>query len=250
MTSKVVMSPLDRFPLAPSLATPRLLIASSGAVGCGKTRFALTGPAPVVVLSFDQGTEGVVEEFREEEDKEIRVINYDWAPTDEDDFSQAMAIDLRDRYIEDFKVACANARTVVLDRETDLWSLFRYAEWGSPKGDMPKDFDKVNQRMRRYLQMPKKLTINFVAIQAEKDEWGGATKKTGAKVRSGFQETPGLMHVELYHERKAGKYYTTVLKCRGKKEAVKNLADQQFENLDIPTLGQLLFADSDDSAWF
>ncbi len=244
-------NPLARFPLAPSLATPRLLIASSGDVGTGKTRFALSGPAPVVVLSFDQGTEGVVEEFREETDKEIRVVNYDWSPTKENDeeFTKAMAIDLRNQYIADLKLACEHARTVVIDRETDVWTLFRYAEFGSPKADVPRDFDKVNQLMRKYLQLPKKLTINFVAIQSLKDEWGGATKKTGGKVRAGFQETNGLMHAELFHEREKGKFYTTVLKVRGKKEIVKGLSDTRFENLDMPTLGMMLFPEADDSVW-
>ncbi len=242
-------NPLARFPLAPSLATPRLLIASSGDVGTGKTRFALSGPAPVVVFSFDQGTEGVVEEFREETDKEIRVINYDWSPTDEDDFNKQMAVDLRDRFIEDYKLACAHARTVIWDTETKVWNLFRYAEFGSPKADVPRDFDKVNMKMQRYLQLPKKLTINFVAIQALKDEWGGATKKTGGKIRAGFAETPGLMHIELFHEREKGKFYTTVLKVRGKKSNTQGLSDTRFENFDMPTLGMMLFPDASDESW-
>ena len=240
------MSPLDRFPLAPSQALPRIIASSWGSEGTGKSWFWLTAPPPVVVLSLDQGTEGVVEEFRQA-CKDIRVVNYDWAPSAEESFTQEQAIRLRRQFIDDYQAACACARTVVWDKETDVWNLFRYAEFGAPKADVPKDFDKVNTLMRKYLQLPKKLTINFGAIQSCKDEWVSQSKKSGARVRAGFSETPGLLHIDLFHERINGRFFTTIGKVRG--PHAQSLTDQQFENLDIPTLGMMLFPNADEAIW-
>lgn len=94
---------LDRFALAPSVAVPRIIAASVGDIGSGKTYFWLTAPAPIVVLSFDRGTEGVVEEFRSEHNKEIRIKHYDWEPTEESDqtFTKEQAVTLRDEFIAD-----------------------------------------------------------------------------------------------------------------------------------------------------
>lgn len=249
LTSKksAVARPLDRFALAPdsSTITPRILAATWGDICSGKTHFALTGPAPVVVLSFDQGTEGVVEQFRDA-GKEVRLVNYDWAPDDSEDFQQ-QAIDLRDQFVIDLEVAVKHARTVVLDKESDVWNLFRYAEWGAPKADAPRDFDKVNMRMRRHLQLPKKYPVNFFAIQGCKEEWVSQNKKSGAVKRDGFRETAGLMHVDLFHERENSRFWTTVGKSRG--PGSRSVHDQRYENLDVPTLGMMVFPDSDETCW-
>lgn len=251
MNQAQIQKSLDTFPLAPSVAIPRILASGWGDVGTGKTRFAATGPAPVIFLGFDDGTEGVVEEFREA-GKEIRVLSYDWSPTNEEDFTQAQAVDIRNAFITDYKRAVETLQalgrgTIVMDKETDVWNLFRYAEFGSPKADVPRDFDKVNGLMRKYISLPKKTTINFMALQSAKDEWKSMSQKSGAIKRAGFSETPGLLHVDLFFEREKGKFYTTVGKVRGKYSA--GITDQRFENLDFPTLGMMLFPDADESVW-
>lgn len=238
---------LDRFPLASSASVPRILAASCGDIGTGKTHFWCTAPAPIVFLSFDRGTEGVVEPFREA-GKEIRVREYDWTPANDDEGLQALAIALRDEFIEDLKYAVANARTVVIDKETAMWSLFRYAEFGSPKAEMPRDFDKVNALMRKYISLPKKTIINFGCIQDVKEEWVSQNKKSGGFKRDGFRETPGILHVDLWHERKAGKFTVTIGKGRG--PGSRAIQDTTLEEpFDFATLGQLLFPDTESSDW-
>lgn len=243
-------SPLSRFQLAPSVATPRLLWSSSGDVGTGKTYFGLTGPAPIVVFSFDDGTEGVVEQFREQNDKEIRISRYDWTPADVEeggDPLRKLAIALRTRYVEELTLALQHARTILTDKETDLWNMIRYSFFGAPKADVPRDFDGANQFMRKYLQLPKKTAVNFGALQSVRDEWASQNKKTGGTKRAGFGETPGLMNVDLYHEREKGQFFTTVLKARGPNAAA--VQDQRYPNLDIPTLGQMLFPETEAEDW-
>jgi hypothetical protein len=251
MNQAQIQKSLDTFPLAPTQAVPRIVASAWGDVGTGKTRFAAGGPGPVIFLGFDDGTEGVVEDLRES-GKEIRVLSYDWSPTNEEEFTQAQAVELRNTFIADYKraidtLAALGRGTVVMDKETDVWNLFRYAEFGSPKADVPRDFDKVNAMMRKYISLPKKTTINFMAIQSAKDEWKSMSQKSGAIKRAGFGETPGLLHVDLFFEREGGKFYTTVGKVRGKNAA--GITDQRFENLDFKTLGIMLFPDADEAVW-
>lgn len=242
-----VASPLDRFPLAPIAAVPRILAVSCGDIGTGKTHFWATAPAPIVFHSFDHGTEGVVESFREA-GKDIRVVEYEWTPANDDDDLQQLAIRLRDKFIEDIKISVANARTVVIDKETAMWNLFRYAEFGAPKGDVAKDFDKVNALMRKYIHIPKRYTCNFGCIQDVKEEWVSQSKKSGGFQRAGFRETPGIMNIDLWHERKNGKFTVTVGKGRGPN--AKAAQDQTLEEpFDFATLGMMLYPESEESDW-
>lgn len=240
---------LDRFPLAPSLALPRIVGASVGDVGVGKTHFWLTGPAPVVVFNFDRGTEGVVERFRRDHDKEIRIRHIDWAPTEEEvqQFTKEQAVKLRDEFIKDFVYACSNARTVLVDTESAMWNLFRYAEFGTPKADVARDFDKANQMMEKYLTLPKKLTINCGFIQTVKDEWVSQNKKSGNLQRAGFGKTPKIVQVDLLHTFEDGDYSITINKARG--ERAKELQGKTFKNLDLPMLGQMMFPETEEEDW-
>src|SRR6266404_5659998 len=95
----------------------RIIGLSVGEPGSRKTSFWLEAPAPIIVFSFDKGMEGVVSRFPEE--KEIYVKEYEWLPTS--DTGQEEAIEKRDAFTEDFEHAIQVARTVVIDKETDLW---------------------------------------------------------------------------------------------------------------------------------
>lgn len=242
---------LDRFRRSSSqtvTTVPRLIIASVGGPGSGKTQFALTAPGPIVLQSLDWGHEGVIDKFHDK--KEIRVVDYDWSPSKEDEQTDGFkdkAIEMRDRFIADYLVACQFARSVIWDKETDVWNLFRYAEFGTPKADVPRDFDRVNQLMRKYVNWPKKLAINMCFIEDVRDEWVSQNKKSGGVKRAGFRELEGLVHVDLFHYREGGKFYTTVNKARG--AGSDTVQDKTFENLSFQMLGMMIFPDSDDSDW-
>lgn len=232
----------------------RVIGRSYGEVGTGKTHFWLTAPGPIVVQSLDQGLEGVaLEEFGK---KEIYPIEYDWHPTEE--MSQAEAIEIRDKFIKDFEFACKHARTVLWDKETDVWELFRYAEFGEPN-DSPRNYPKLNQRYRKYVNLPKALDINFGLIQGMKDEWKTVSKRkssgevvsagaaTGNRVAQGYGDLDGLVHVNLQHRREDGKFYINVGKARG--PASTDMQDSEQCNISFAEFGQLLFPDSSDEDW-
>lgn len=245
--------PLGRFVLADAPVKPRIIGASVGPPGTGKTSFWLSAPGPIVVFSFDKGLEGVVEKFQDQ--KEIRVAEYDWSPTA--DLSQDDAIELRDKVVEDFEYAVLNARTVIIDKETDMWELFRYAEFGAPN-DQPRNYPQLNQRYRRLINIPKALDINFGVIQGMKAEWVASTnKKTGAKgatasgafIRAGFGEIGGLVHVDLVHsyDKDSKTFIVEVGKARG--PGGFDVQGESLPGLDFATFAQLVFPDSESSDW-
>lgn len=248
------VSALDRFKRATAVAVPRIIALSAGEPGAGKTQFWLTAPGPIVILSFDKGLEGVVEKFAG--DKEVRVAEYDWEPTD-DTFDQAQAILLRDQFVADYYFACEHARTVVIDKSSDFWSLVRYSEFGDKTGAQL-NYDALNQRMRKYVNHPKKLTINAGFVESLKDEYVTVMKangkkggeSTGNRKLAGFKELDGLVNVVMYHEfDEAAKVFKTSVPSKARGIGSEEVMGRTFENLDFTTLGMLLFPDSDTPDW-
>jgi hypothetical protein len=251
-------NPFDRYTRATvdEYNIHRLIGLSIGEPGSRKSSFWLEGPAPIVVLSFDRGMEGVVDRILRDvsPDKEVYVKEYEWLPTT--DTSQQEAINLRDQYTADFENAIQNARTVIVDTETDLWELFRYAEFGAAN-DAPRNYPALNQRYRRLINAVKSTNCNLGLIERCKDEWvSSVNKKTGAKgavgsgnrIRSGFGELDGLVHQVLYHTGVGpDTWKIEVGKARG--EAGADVAGQTFDNIDFPTFSQMLFPCSDESEW-
>lgn len=250
--AKQVKDQWSRFTTAPERPKQRIIAASVGEVGTGKTSFWLGAPGPIVVQSLDKGLEGVVETFRA--DKDIYIAEYDWAPTEE--LSQDEAVELRDKFIEDFEYALERARTIIWDKETNIWELFRYAEFGEPN-DAPRNYPKLNQRYRKYMQMPKATDVNFGVIQGMKDLWvtkakgdgSGGTKgvNTGSRVRQGFSEVDELVHIDLFHRREGGSFFLDVGKSRG--PGGHEIQDQTFEGLTFVDFAQLVFPGTEESDW-
>jgi hypothetical protein len=250
LPSKVTSNQWQRYArVGATAATPRIVgLSLQKETKSGTSHFWLTAPGPIVVFSLTPGDlEGVVEQFSEK--KPIYLKEREWAPAEDGSFSQEDAVTLRDEIIADFFHACTIARTVVLDKESHMWDLFRYAEFGSPKGDVPRDFDKVNCLYKKFIMRPKSCAINFGMVQLMKEEWGSATKKTGGLKAWGFGECSRIAHTILEHERSGdpGHFNTVVRGTRG--PGMRQVTDQLYQDLDVPTLGQLLFPDTDEPDW-
>lgn len=187
----------------------RLFGCSTGEPGSRKTSFWLEGPGPIAVFSMDQGLEGVVGREIRNTGKEIYVREYDWQPTKDGDYIElkTAAELVRDQYMADFEMALKVARTILVDKETDVWGLFRYAEFGPEGNDAPRNYPALNQRYRRLVNMAKATDVNVGFIDGMKDEWGTKVKSNGAqgaastgrRIRSGFGELEGLVHFDLHH---------------------------------------------------
>lgn len=233
----------------------------TGEVGAGKTYFTLTAPGPTVVFNIDRGLEGVAdrEEFA---DKDIyqHVIEWSLDDAEAEGELQEKAIDLRNNFLKLYKEALAQARTVVIDTESRLWQLYRYAEFGAPGGDM-RDFDKLNQRYEDFINLAKSARgVNLFLIRSMKDAWNtkgtGKLHKDGREVW-GYEHLPGIVMSELFfhldpevevdekNDDPNYRYAIDIGKCR------HNLALQHttVPRCSFPQLGRLMVPGSKNKDW-
>ena len=176
--------------------------------------------------------------------------------------SQEDAILLRDEFIGDFEHAIQNARTVLIDKETDLWELFRYADFGAPN-DAPRNYPLLNQRYRKYMNMPKATDINFGVIQGVKDEWRTVMKKdgtgekgtpTGRRIAQGFSELEGRVHLNLHHTGQSIRSWAIeVGKARGpggQDVAEKTFGPEEgFQGMTFTEFAMLVFPGTGEKDW-
>jgi hypothetical protein len=116
----------------------RLIMLLHGAPKAGKTHFALSAPAPVLLFDFDKGTEGVIENF---DKKEVYRAAYDFArPTMKKERGGAEYLDkirmnctpVWEKFVEDWTLALkSDARTLVIDTATAAFTLGKlsYIGW-------------------------------------------------------------------------------------------------------------------------
>jgi len=264
--AEVVYNPAASFDLAESDRFYRSIIRVAGERGTGKSRLIFTGKEPIFHFSFDQGDEGVIESFAET--KEIRVRNYDWDPGKRD-FSQDYAVDLRNQYEADLAYAIKQgAGTIGIDKETDLWLLYRYAEFGGPS-DAPKNYEELNRRYISMVNSVKKARgTNLILVQGMKDEWGtvvevvnGQKKKkpyqTGRRVPSGFDRIDEIVFAEIMTHRTrvegANKFWFDFKadfdpefgKCRQNAA----LSGQRLPAMPLHELGSFLIDGSEPEEW-
>lgn len=254
--------PLDRFPKAPSQIKNRLISANFGFPGCGKTRWALGGPAPVVLLSLNNGYEGIIEDLQAT--KDIRVKDYEWLPDPDSGTLQADAQGIMEQFMEDYEVAIQCARTVIIDLESELWEVGRYAQFGAPS-DNPKDFAPLNQKFRRIVNMAKATDVNLILLQAMKERWQPRVNKSSGKMgaastdlyeRWGFKELEGLVHVNIEHRRvkvpgESSRFEIELGKSRG--PGSRDVQDHTFTVTDPDTgfleLALQMYPDSSPEDW-
>jgi hypothetical protein len=242
-------SPFARYQKANDTTKQRIVAASFGEVGTGKTSFWLGAPGPIVVQTLDQGLEGVVEPFTKE--KDIYVANYDLGIEPGEGFTHELAVEARDKFIADFEHALTVARTIIWDRESDMFNLFSYAESGTEDkygALIPKDWDKLKGGIRRLIAMAKATDVNFGVIQGMRDEWAkGKMGKTGNRIRNGMDDIDALMHINIEHRRENGQFEITVGKSRG--PGGRDIQDQVFPALSFAEFSMLVFPDSQESDW-
>lgn len=239
-----------RYSKASSETRQRIIAASFGEVGTLKTSFWLGAPGPIVVFSLDKGLEGVVEEYAKK--KDIYVREYDWNPTE--DLSQEEAITIRDEFIADFEHAIEHARTVIWDKETQVWELFRYAEFGAPN-DAPRNYPQLYQRYRRLINMPKSTDINFGLIQGMRTPWISKVKANGAqgvsksneRERKGMDEIDELVHINIEHAIEDGEFVLKVGKSRG--PGGRDIQNTTIPFVEFHQFAQLVFPDSAEADW-
>lgn len=239
-----------------------IIAASQGLPGSGKSHFWLTAPDPIAWFLFDPGG---LKGLRNNElftGKEVRCIDYcgelNIGKLSKEDRVKT-ALEVMERFQEDWDVAIKAARTLVVDKESMLWEMLRYAhdEVDSPT---PKNFHELNLMYRGWVQDAEVNGRSLGLIRDMHDTWGkiGVNASTG-KVSQGFtgkfkpdgqKYVPGLVQLNLEHrwDDEAREFKTRILeKCR--LGNAKALMGKEFPELDFPTLGTILYPETDAEEW-
>ncbi len=270
---KKPVSPFAGYERATATFTPRIIALLRGEVGAGTTDFACGAPGPIAIHSFDQGTEGVVEDHVAQ-GKEIYCAKYDLGVEVGEEVTHAMVVELRDRFIANFEQDISRARTIVVDKESDLWNHHVHAETGSDDkfaAASAKDWPKIKAKIRRLIQMVKASKINLLMIQGMRNEWGkvvnpktGNTTSipTGLRIPDGMEEMQRDVFTVIDFKRVdqidgPSKFFMHVDKSRG--PGSRLVQGQTFEVVkpndeDVAEFGfkefaQLVFPDTDSAAW-
>lgn len=268
------LSPFAGYERATATFTPRIIAALQGEVGSGKTEFALGAPGPIVVHTFDQGTEGVVEEHVAR-GKEIYLAKYDLGVAVGEAVTHEAVVQLRDQFIANFEADIARARTIIIDRENDLWSHHVFAETGTDDkfaAAPAKDWPKIKAKMRRLTAMAKAAKINLIYIQGMRNEWGkiinpktgnATSVPTGKRIPDGMEEITADVHIVMDMTRVdqpegPSKFFLHVGKSRGPGsrlvqgqtfEVVKADDPEERPEFGFKEFAQLVFPDTGSDDW-
>ena len=231
----------------------RLILSDEGLEGSGKTHFAFTAPGPIAYFIFDVGHEGVVDKFVDTKD----IYGFDYRlqirPALGRDGRESEvigeAVELRDRFDRDFKTVLTQYRTVVIDTASELWALYRMAEFGRVAKIPPALYEAVNTKFRELLRLGYEHNANLILLHKLKARWEN-NEKTGELERAGFGDIGYLTQINLRSvaERIEGggvEFSKTVLKCRPNADVLGNV----YKNLAFTELATLAYPDTDEAEW-
>ena len=229
----------------------RLVLAIDGLEKQGKTHFALTAPPPIYMLSFDAGSEGVVQKFQHQ--KAIHEAEYK-VPRPKKGMTESQVIEQMDRvweqFIEDYETALTEAATVVVDTASEMWELLRLARLGKLLQVKPHHYTQCNQEYRDMIRLAIDGTANLILLHKMKAEWlesNGKANKTGRYERLGFGETGFLAQMNAHSWRDLdGAFHLTLKDSRHNPDLAG--ADLSGPMLNFDTLLDLVFGENDSSS--
>jgi len=105
-------------------------------------------------------------------------------------------------------------RTVVLDREDEVWELHRYEEFDGKSSAKSHHYTQLNMAYKAMLKMAEKNNKNLIMIDAMSAEYK-ANQPTGRMKRDGFKHLGMLSQLELEAiVDDYGNFSIQVVKCR------------------------------------
>lgn len=243
-------------------AAPSSLSWSSvGGDGSGKSDFSLSAPGPIYVAAFDVNGLGRVRKERKQ-GKEIRIGRYPMPPiikgATKNQIGDA-AMKVWDRFVNDYRMALRNARTILWDREDLAWELLRYAHFGGQKNEGSKtgalDYGDLNAEYVSLIQEAAVAGVNLGLLQGVRTKWVAkmdpakgkmVNYDTGEPMADGFKKVADHVDITLMHrwDPVAKEYKTKLGKFPNKDEKDKEIGD-----LDWPLMAMLAYPDSMPDDW-
>lgn len=196
----------------------RVMITTEGPPNSGKTEFALSAPGPGIVVCLDRGFDATFDNPRPPKTRNPNFAFKVVSAPGETAATQGQYLDYWRSFRADFYKALDNpdARTVVIDGDSDSWELQKLAEYGKLTQIMPIRYTSANSARRAMYHRAfdsgkiiiatnkmKKQYHDVVDASGKqvldesgkpKQEWDGSTFK-----RQGFEDNGYLFSIRLLH---------------------------------------------------
>jgi len=240
--------------------SPNRVYTSSGAAGSGKSAMLLTAPEPIWVAAFDtHGLNRVGKQFKTRPNgtpKDIRVSRYHFNPRPYKTASECAkaATVVWDKFVEDYRVALKNARSIGWDREDIGYEILRYANWGDLQAQA-KDYGPLNQELTSLVQEAFMAGVNLGLLRGVKEKWDSVYDQakgkrvgvaTGIMIPDGCKKAPDVVDVTLFHrwDEKEKCFMTRIDKFPN-----VDYKGQEFPNMDFVTMATAAYPDSELESW-
>lgn len=219
----------------------RLLIGTEGLPDTGKTEFAMSAPGPGIMLCLDRGIDGVLDNQEPPATRSPnfahKVISVPLATS----VAQPIFLEYWRDFYADYKKSLANvdARTVVLDGDSDSWELQRLAEFGKLTQIPPILYTTVNAARRAMIARAYDSGKIIIATNKLKKSYKTKYKPDGQPLvdssgkeirewdginydRQGFEDQDYLWQIQLRHLFNPAKaeWGLRILKCKVDKHVV------------------------------
>ena len=202
-----------------------ILIGTDGWSNTGKTEFALSAPGPGIVICLDRGFDAVFDNPNppktRRDDFAFKVIHVPLATQ----MAQPQYLEYWRAFYEEYKKALNNpdARTVVLDGDSDSWELQRLAEFGKLEQILPVRYTAVNAARKAMIARAFDSGKIVISTNKLKDEYESKLDsknnevqiKTGKAQRQGFRDQDYLYQLQIrhLHDPKQG-FGLRILRCK------------------------------------
>ena len=236
---------------------PRLIACQMGETKTSKTLFGLTGPGDISVIDVDDGIHRPWTEFRKRyPKKKVNVVRYRQGymqaryHNGSEQATMKIASDLLDRMHIHYHKALQVSRTVIVDGFYEVYELARLAEFGKTEQVKGIFYGPVNREMKWWMDMARDSDANVLFTHALRDEYGKDGKQTGGRKIEGWEKIYGQSDIILRHYLAPGQPIPDRYCLRVEHSGVNPQYDgETFSNIDLPTLGQMIFPNSQCSNW-
>lgn len=233
---------------------------STGSDGSGKSAFCLGAPEPIWVAAFDtHGMGRVGKQFKTRADgtpKDIRISRYHFNPRPykTKEACAAAASVVWEGFIDAYRTALKNARSVLVDREDIAFEILRYANFGDLQA-AAKDYGPLNVELTSLVQEANMAGVNLGLLRGVKEKWESKFDvakgksvgiNTGKLIPDGWKRAADMVDITLFHfwSETDNAYMTRIDKFTEKEHKGTEHADLTFVQMAMAA-----YPDTDESQW-
>lgn len=200
----------------------KLFLAIEGLPKKGKSTLALSAPDPIILFDIDGGMKGVIDQFLEEGKTIIQPLDAKGEPEAFQHYegvTQEVWLRTWERFRECFLDALKHkqAKSIVVDTETEMYQLVRLAYLGQLEKVRERYYGTVNAELRRLIRLAKNSNKNIIFTRKLKPVYIGNDRTrdyTGAGFTDVDYEAEAVVRVWKGRKKEEGLFGLTFQLCR------------------------------------